>query len=386
MHVLGNILWHIPFLGFLTALAAFLSGLLLTITVIWAPVGLGLMEYGKFLLAPFSRAMVRKSDLNVQQNRIWKTYSTIVMVLYFPLGLLLCLMAIVQIVSSALTILGIPVALVIAKSLGTYLNPVNKQCVPRAVRDELERRRAQESVERTLAPRPEPHRPVEVAPPARTAAPSAPASGRVGGSHAWLVWVILGVMAFAGGALALHLFLGKRSASPVVEVPEAPLPERPSVAAPTVLFPRHLRASSVSPSKKSEYVAAAAVDGNPETWWQEGAAGDGIGEWLEIGWDQMAEVREIRLISGYQKTRDDRFGDRWFLNNRLRQLRVEVPGNPPFEAFLADRKGFQSVPVPAGLRGTSARLVILDVYPGYNAAGNRVQDSGIAEVEILGVR
>lgn len=229
-------------------------------------------------------------------------------------------------------------------------------------------------------------RPGEVAPSVMSSAPPAHASGRLGGTHAWLAWAILAVLVVVAGLLAMNLFLGKRSTSPAAEASEVSMSEGTAAAAPIVLFPRNLRASSVAPSKRSEYVAAAAVDGNPETWWQEGATGDGIGEWLEIGWDHMAEVREIRLISGYQKTRNDRFGDRWFLNNRLRQVRVEVQGNPPFEAFVADRKGMQSISVPAGVRGTTARIVILDVYPGYNSAGSRVQDSGIAEVEILGVR
>lgn len=37
MGALGNILWHIPFLGFLNALFVFLLGLLLTALVITAP-------------------------------------------------------------------------------------------------------------------------------------------------------------------------------------------------------------------------------------------------------------------------------------------------------------------------------------------------------------
>jgi hypothetical protein len=44
------------------------------------------------------------------------------------------------------TIINIPVALVIAKSLGTYLNPVNKLCVHSAVVEEIERRKAKAEV------------------------------------------------------------------------------------------------------------------------------------------------------------------------------------------------------------------------------------------------
>jgi uncharacterized membrane protein YccF (DUF307 family) len=150
MKTLGNILWHFPFFGFVNAILVYLLGLILTATVIAAPIGLGLMEFGKFLFSPFGHAMVSKSDLKAEQNPTWKTYSTIVMVLYFPFGLFLALAAIIQVVFLCLTIIGIPVALVVAKSLGTYLNPVNKKCVHSAVVDELERRKAQAEVSRQL--------------------------------------------------------------------------------------------------------------------------------------------------------------------------------------------------------------------------------------------
>jgi len=150
MKTLGNILWHIPFLGFINAIVVYLFGLFLTVTVIASPIGLGLMEYGKFLLLPFGNAMVSKSELNVEQNPAWKTYSTIIMILYLPFGLIFTVIAIFQVAALFMTIIGIPVALVIAKSLGTYLNPVNKKCVHSAVVDELERRKGHAEVAKHL--------------------------------------------------------------------------------------------------------------------------------------------------------------------------------------------------------------------------------------------
>ncbi len=147
MRTLGNVLWHFPFFGFVTAALYWLVGLLLTVLVIPAPIGLGLMEFGKFLLAPFGRTMVSKADLNVAQNPVWKAYSTIIMLLYLPLGIVLFVASAIQVVVACVGIFTIPVALVIAKSLGTLLNPVNKVCVPVAVAQELERRRANETLD-----------------------------------------------------------------------------------------------------------------------------------------------------------------------------------------------------------------------------------------------
>jgi len=150
MKTLGNIIWHIPFLGFVNALVVALAGLFWTITVVGAPIGVGLLEYSKFLLWPFGNSMVSKSDLKIEQNKAWKAYSMIIMVLYFPFGLIMCCFAIFQIVALFVTIVGIPPAIVVAKSLGTYLNPVNKKCVSSAVSDELEKRKAQKDVDKYL--------------------------------------------------------------------------------------------------------------------------------------------------------------------------------------------------------------------------------------------
>jgi len=150
MHTLGNILWHIPFLGFLNAIVVYLFGALLTITVAAAPLGMGLMEYGKFLFAPFGRAMVSKSKLDVKQNKYWKAYSTIIMIIWIPFGLLLSIIAIFQVAGLFITIIRIPIALVVAKSIGTYFNPVNKKCVPQAVYEEIEKKKAQKEIDKHL--------------------------------------------------------------------------------------------------------------------------------------------------------------------------------------------------------------------------------------------
>ena len=144
MRTLGNILWHFPFFGFVSALFTFLLGGFLVITVIGAPIGLGLIELSKFLLTPFSKAMISKNDLNIEQNKYWATYGLIVRIIYFPFGLFLAIITIIQIFFLFITIIGIPVALVLAKSVSTYFNPVNKKCVPRLIVDELEKRKAKE--------------------------------------------------------------------------------------------------------------------------------------------------------------------------------------------------------------------------------------------------
>ncbi|MFN4017312.1 MAG: hypothetical protein ACK4JB_18370 [Reyranella sp.] len=100
------------------------------------------MEFGKFLLAPIGQAMVSKEDLQVQRNGTWQAYSTIVMIFYLPFGVIFVIASAIHAATLCISTVGIPVALVIAKSLGTLLNPVNKVCVSLAVAEELERRKA----------------------------------------------------------------------------------------------------------------------------------------------------------------------------------------------------------------------------------------------------
>lgn len=46
--------------------------------------------------------------------------------------------------------IGIPTGSVLSKSLGTFLNPVNKKCVHSAVVEELKKRKAQEQIAKHL--------------------------------------------------------------------------------------------------------------------------------------------------------------------------------------------------------------------------------------------
>jgi uncharacterized membrane protein YccF (DUF307 family) len=130
MRTIGNILWHFPFFGFVDAVVAFLFGGFLVITIAGAPLGLGLIELSKFLLTPFSSRMVDIREAGIKQNQLWNAFGIFVRILYFPVGLILAVVTIVQAVGLLISIVGIPVALVLLKSLETIFNPVNKKCVP----------------------------------------------------------------------------------------------------------------------------------------------------------------------------------------------------------------------------------------------------------------
>ena len=85
--------------------------------------------------------MSSKKDLNMERNKYWKIYSTIIMLLYLPFGCIMAAAAAIQICLLFLSIVGIPVALALAKAMGTYFNPVGKVCVPRQVAEAIEKKK-----------------------------------------------------------------------------------------------------------------------------------------------------------------------------------------------------------------------------------------------------
>lgn len=143
MRIIGNILWHFPFFGFVTAFLTFILGCILVLLVITAPLGLGLIQLAKFELLPFNYEMIDKSEIRKVENSTWEKFSFVIMILYYPFGILVALLTVIQIAFLFISILGIPMALVMAKSLSTYLNPVNKICVPRGVKDIIAQKKAE---------------------------------------------------------------------------------------------------------------------------------------------------------------------------------------------------------------------------------------------------
>ena len=137
-------------MGFLSALTSFLVGGLLVITIIGAPIGLGLIQHAKFLMTPFSSELINKKEIGVRSNLAWDSFSFIARILYFPFGLILAITMIIQIVGLFLSIVGIPLAIILAKSLGTYFNPVNKICVDRFVAEQAYRTKAKRNAENVI--------------------------------------------------------------------------------------------------------------------------------------------------------------------------------------------------------------------------------------------
>ncbi len=145
MRTLGNILWWFPCFGFINSILCFICGGILILTVVGAPLGYGVVQLGKFYLAPFTQAMVSEKSLkaNVNHSEAWNTLSTVTFILYIPFGILVCAISILQMIGLCVTIVLIPLAVPIAKSLSTFFNPIGKICVSSKVKDVMDTQEAQ---------------------------------------------------------------------------------------------------------------------------------------------------------------------------------------------------------------------------------------------------
>ncbi len=122
MNTLGNILWLI-FGGLLIAIAYFLSGVVLLITIIGIPFGLQLFKIGSFALLPFGYKTVPKEKqsgcLSVIFNILWLLTG----------GISLALTHAVLALLFVITIIGIPFAAQHLKLAGLALTPFGFEIV-----------------------------------------------------------------------------------------------------------------------------------------------------------------------------------------------------------------------------------------------------------------
>ena len=156
MRILGNIIWHIPYLGFLQAFSYALIGCLFCLTIVGIPLGMGMFHIASMLLAPFSKGVVNRSDIEYvteeEQSSLMKVWRIIIRILYFPFGLFTAIILIFHVVGMFFTIIGIPCALAVAKCIGLVFNPVGKVCVSIDVAEEIKRRKAAKIVDRMTNP------------------------------------------------------------------------------------------------------------------------------------------------------------------------------------------------------------------------------------------
>ncbi len=141
-----NIFWYFPLFGFFHALIYVIMGAILCCTIILYPIGLGYFQIARYLLSPFSSALVSRADLLLvrpldatDEKSFSDTYTKIIGVLFIPFGLIASAYAVLGIINCCLYIVTIPCAYVWTRALPAIFNPTGKVCVPIAIADEITR-------------------------------------------------------------------------------------------------------------------------------------------------------------------------------------------------------------------------------------------------------
>lgn len=139
-----NVIWHFPLFGFLCSLVFAIAGVIWCCTIIFYPIGLGYFRIAKYLLSPFTSALVSQKDLELVRNdndgnSFHTSYSKIIGILFIPFGILSAIGAIFHVIYCCLSIIGIPCAYVWFNALPAFFNPTDKICVPKEVADEIDR-------------------------------------------------------------------------------------------------------------------------------------------------------------------------------------------------------------------------------------------------------
>lgn len=135
------------------------------------------------------------------------------------------------------------------------------------------------------------------------------------------------------------------------------------------LNPPNITSTSQLLPKSKKYTPLLAMDGKLKTSWVEGAAGEGIGESLQIKYKSPISFRSLSIYNG--------FGDPklWAANNRIKKLKISTEDGNEEIVTLKDSLSLQMIEFKSELRAKEISLTIQEVYKGTNT-----ENTAIAEV------
>ena len=107
--------------------------------------------------------------------------------------------------------------------------------------------------------------------------------------------------------------------------------------------------------KYYKYQPGNAGDNNNDTAW---CITNGIGDWIQLDFEGYHTVNMVRVLNGYQKYRDDGYGDRFYSNSRVDKVTITLSGGQTFNATVYNNKDWTVWRLNPGLRTSSVRIRI----------------------------
>ena len=142
----------------------------------------------------------------------------------------------------------------------------------------------------------------------------------------------------------------------------------------------NVSASSTDDAETDRYNPKNTIDGKRATVWEENAEGSGIGEYLVFTFDEPKHIVKLGIVGGYDKVVNDKYGDRWDRNNRLKRINIAFSDGTSQELALRDSRDIQFFQIDKDLK--YIKIEILEVYRG---SYDKWDDTSISEVEIWGM-
>lgn len=130
MTALGNLLWFV-FGGAALALTWLLIGCVFYLTIIGIPIGRACFDFAKLAAFPYGKEIIRVTELKGKSNvsLLYRVFSWILNLVWIPFGIALTIGHLILGIVYALTIIGIPVAIVHVRMGQFLLAPIGCRVV-----------------------------------------------------------------------------------------------------------------------------------------------------------------------------------------------------------------------------------------------------------------
>jgi hypothetical protein len=129
-----------------------------------------------------------------------------------------------------------------------------------------------------------------------------------------------------------------------------------------ILMPKQVKGSITASSTLSpdlSYSVRNLFDSRSEFAWAEGDKGNGIGQSLNVQFQDEQTITGLEIMNGYQRS-DKHFS----ANTRVKSLILSDEHGTQTEGKLTDSQGEQMVLLATPLKGKNIKIQIKDVYPG----------------------
>lgn len=138
-----------------------------------------------------------------------------------------------------------------------------------------------------------------------------------------------------------------------------------------------IASSTLEPSKHNNYYYSNLIDNDLSSPWVEGVQGYGINEWIKIELSDKIEVKGLKIVNGYNLNRNDRTGDRYNKNSRVKKAKLVFSNGQSQMIDLIDTRQEQLINIEPVIT-ESIKFIIIDVYP-----GSKWDDTCLSEIKVM---